>query len=113
MATSTLRPFAVRKDNPVWDTCKLTGVDADLRADGNQTIVTVTISVKNSGKKAVTDFAVPLRATTIDFGLDKEEKGIDTLGLTFEPIGPGQEVTARGEFKVEGRPKGLWVGMLL
>ena len=113
MATPNIRPLALRKDNPVWDSCDLTGVKTDLRVQGDRSTVTITIGVKNSGKERVADFIVPLRPTTADFGVDGGAQAFETLALHFGPIGPGREVQAQGEFTVQGKPTALWVGVRL
>jgi hypothetical protein len=105
--------MATRKDNPVWTDCHLTGIETDLQVKNEQSIVTVSISVKNKGRVVVDDFAVPLRATAgvLDTGADEQPH--ETVELRFEPIGPGQEVRARGVFTYPGDVKGLWFGLVL
>jgi hypothetical protein len=102
-----------RKDNPVWEGCAVTSIKTDLKLDGELSIVTVTIGVKNSGKKPVTDFLIPIQPTTaaICFGTGAEP--FDILGLRFPTIEPGAEVHAKGEFKTLGAPKALWVAVQL
>jgi hypothetical protein len=103
----------LRKDNPVWDSCDLTGIKTELQVQGDLSIVTVTVGVKNSGKEAVTAFLVPLQPTSADFGFDTEAQAYETLVLRVGAIGAGQEVQAQGEFTVPGKPKTLWVGVRL
>jgi hypothetical protein len=104
---------ATRQDNPVWDSCEVTGVTTALRFEGELSIVSVTIGVKNSGKTPVKDFLVPVQPTTaaISFGADKEP--FEILGLRFPTIEPGAEVQATGEFRTQGAPKALWVAVQL
>ena len=112
--SGSIRSFVnLRKDNPVWDSCDLTGIKTELRVQGGRSIVTVTVGVKNSGKEAVTDFLIPIQPTSADFGFDADSKSYETLVLHVGPIGPGHEVQAQGEFTVPGKPKTLWMGVRL
>jgi hypothetical protein len=103
---------AARKDNPVWEGCAVTDIKTDLKVDGDLSIVTVTIGVKNSGKTPVKDFLIPIQPTTaqISFG---DSEPFDILSLHFPTIEPGAEVHAKGEFRTLGAPKALWVAVQL
>ena len=105
--------MTTRKNNPVWTDCNLTGIKTDLQIKADQSIVKVTIGVKNTGRIAVTDFAVPIRPTSGDFGPGAGAKPYETVELRFETIGPGQEIQATGEFSFPGEVKGLWFGVVL
>jgi hypothetical protein len=105
--------MATRKDNPVWTDCNLTGIETDLQVRNGQSIVTVAIGVKNKGRVMVDDFAVPLRVTAGELDSGADEKTHETVELRFEPVGPGQEVRARGVFTFPGKVQGLWLGLVL
>lgn len=104
--------MTTRKPNPVWTDCTVTGIETDLKTKDALSILTVSIGVKNKGRIAVTDFAIPLRATAGALDSGPDEKPHETVELRFEPIGPGQEVRARGVFTYPGEINGLWLGLV-
>ena len=102
-----------RKDNPVWEGCGLTSIKTELKVEGELSVVSVTIGVKNSGKRLAEGFLIPIQPTTADLSLGVGGEPFEMMGLQCGSIAPGAEVQAKAQFTVPGRPQALWIGVQL
>jgi hypothetical protein len=112
-ASACANVLAGRKNNPVWDSCELTSIKTNLQVEGELSIVSVTIGVKNSAKRPAEAFVIPIQPTTVGLALGGAPEPFEMLGLRCDTIQPGAEVQATGRFTVRGKPTALWIGVQL
>ena len=102
-----------RQDNPVWEECSITSVQTHMELDGDMSVVTLEVGVRNASKEGVSGFMIPFQLTTAEIEFGGGAEPFEFLSLRFDVIGPGAEARARGQVRTRGLPKSLLLGVRL